>query len=171
MPEAIDWKSLAEQLGALKSGGESGSSSYAQQAVEMLLGEENLRQAVEYYIKGEPGSELARSVMWQIHPWSAMKYCYDIYKSDTDIMRRRLAVELLRVVADHRALGWVMEFLEDEDQEIQMWGAGLLDQLACSGLISKEDTEELLVKLDKHTNPHVQEIASSVRNVLNHCKH
>ena len=50
--------------------------SYARQAIEILLGEEILRQAVDYYISAEPGSELARYVLWQIHPWSAMNHCY-----------------------------------------------------------------------------------------------
>ncbi|MCA1626477.1 MAG: hypothetical protein LC742_00715, partial [Acidobacteria bacterium] len=125
MSNAVDWKTLAEQLGTLRDNGEVGDASYARRAIEILLGEEILRQAVDYYISGEPGSELARFVLWQIHPWSAMKHCYHIYKSDAEIEKRRLAVELLRVVADRRAMGWITEFLEEADPQIQMWGAGV----------------------------------------------
>jgi len=89
-----------------------------------------------------------------------------IYKSDTDIEKRRLAVELLRVVADRRAMGWITEFLEEADPQIQMWGAGVLDQLLLSGLISEEEAEELLEKAEKHANPHVREIADSIRERL-----
>ena len=129
----IDWKAIAVQLGTLRAGGESSGSEQARKAIELLLGEDNLRESVDYYISGGPGSELARSVLWLIRPWSAMKYCYDIYKSGRDIESRRMAVELLRVVADGRALGWVVEFLEDENEAIQSWGAGVLGQLICSG--------------------------------------
>ncbi|HEX8127777.1 MAG TPA: hypothetical protein VF527_01520 [Pyrinomonadaceae bacterium] len=166
MPETINWKSLAEHLGTLRDGGEVGGSSYARQVIESLIGEENLRQAVEYYIDGKPGCELARSVLWQIQPWSAMKHCYDIYKSDGDIGKRRIAVELLRVVADRRAMGWITEFLEDKDQEIQIWGMGLLNQLVSSGSLSESETEELLTQAGTHANPSVREIAASIRRGL-----
>lgn len=163
MSETISWKTLAEHLGTLRDDGEVGGSNYARQAIEVLIGEESLRQAVEYYIAGEPGSELARAVLWEIQPWSAMEHCYDIYKSDSDIGKRRMAVELLRVVADRRAIGWITEFLDDKDQEIQMWGMGLLDQLVSSGSISELEAEELLEKVDTHANPSIREIAKSVR--------
>ena len=166
MSETVDWKSLAERLGTLRGGGEVGGTSYARQAIEILLGEENLRQAVEYYIAGKPGSELARDVLKEIRPWSAIEYCYDIYKSGADVRNRRLAVELLRAVADRRALGWVAEFLGDEDEEIQMWGAGMLEQLVYSELLSKQETGELLEKMDEHENPSVRETAESIKRHL-----
>src|SRR5688572_24143069 len=129
MEDNIDWKALAVRLGTLSEGGESGGSNYAREAIELLLGEDNLRESVDYYISGAPGSELARSVLWLIRPWSAMRYCYEIYKSEADIETRRMAVELLRVVADKRALSWVVEFLGDEDSGIQTWGVEMLEQL------------------------------------------
>lgn len=68
MEEKIDWKILAKKVGALNENGESGSSQYACEAIEILIGEDNLRKAVDYYIEGGQGSELARFVLWQIHP-------------------------------------------------------------------------------------------------------
>lgn len=126
MKEEIDWKALALRLGTLKPGepGESGGSRYAQQAVGLLLGGDNLRKAVDHYVSGEPGFELARSVLWLIRPWSAAERCYELYRSEKEVETRRMAVVLLRDVADERALSWVDEFLEDEDAGIQGWGAG-----------------------------------------------
>ena len=163
MSDTVDWKALAEEVGTLRGNEEVGDAGYARQAIEILLGEKILRQAVEYYISGEPGSELARHVLWQIHPWSAMKHCYHIYKSDGDPERRRLAVELLRVVADRRALGWIDELLQEEDPLIQMWGAGVIEQLLLSGLVSEEEAEEQLEKAEKHANPSVREIANNIK--------
>src|SRR4051812_43307752 len=99
---AIDWKQLGQQLGTLRVDGESGGSSEALRAIELLLGEDQLRAAVDYYVAGHRGCELARSVLWQLHPWSAMQRCYEIYRSDADVGAKVSAVELLRVVADRR---------------------------------------------------------------------
>jgi hypothetical protein len=166
MKELIDWQSLASQLGLLREDGESSGSRHACEALETLLGEDNLRRAVDHYISGKPGSELARSVLWHIHPFSAMRYCYDIFKSDLPIEIRRSAVELLRVVADKRAVDWIYEFLNDDDLEIQSWGAGVLDQLLWSELIYPEEIEHLLVKAETHSNIGVRERAEFIRGFL-----
>ena len=166
MKEEIDWQALALQLGLLREGGESSGSRNACEALEILLGESNLRRAVDYYISGKPGSELARSVLWHIHPFSAMQYCYDIFKSDLPVEVRRSAVELLRVVADKRAADWIDEFLNDDDLEIQSWGAGVLDQLLWSELVFPEDIEHLLVKAETHSNIGVRETAEFIRGFL-----
>jgi hypothetical protein len=163
MTEHIDWRALALQLGTLTKGGEFGGSNQAREALEVLLGEDNLRAAVDYYISGRPGSELTRSVLWYLRPWSAMKYCYDIYVSGRCIDSRRAAVELLRVVADERAVGWVAEFLEDEDADIQSWGGGLLDQLIFSGQVDADDVEELISRAEAHANPIVRDRAEVIR--------
>jgi len=63
-------------------------------------------------------------------------------------------------------MGWITEFLEEADPQIQMWGAGVLEQLILSGLISEEEAEESLEKAEKHTNPSVREIADSIRERL-----
>jgi hypothetical protein len=167
MKDNIDWKAIAVQLGTLSAGGESSGSHQARQAIELLLGEDNLRKSVDYYISGGQGSELARSVLWLLRPWSAMSYCYEIYQSDRDVETRRMAVELLRVVADERALGWVAEFLEDEDAGIQTWGVEMLEQLISSGSVDGEDAEQQLLKAEAHANIHVRERAALIRENLN----
>jgi hypothetical protein len=73
-----------------------------------------------------------------------MKYCYEIFNGPRSLEDRRMAVELVQVVADHRALSWVAEFLDDEDSHIQVWGVGVLDQLLWSHLIEPEAAEDLL---------------------------
>jgi hypothetical protein len=166
MGSAIDWEQLAEQLGTLKADGESGGSDVAKRAIELLLGEQQLRDAVDHYVAGGRGSELTRSVLWQLQPWSAMKRCYEIYQSDADIESKVSAVELLRVVADRRALEWVAEFLADTHPGIQNWGAGILDQLLWSGLVQPEDCEDLLIAVRKHSNGQVQKTAVFIDEYL-----
>lgn len=166
MKDSIDWKAMAVQLGTLREGSESSGSAEARKAIELLLGEDNLRKSVDYYISGGPGSELARSVLWLIRPWSAMSYCHEVYKSGRTLEARRMAVELLRVVADERALSWVAEFLGDADSGIQTWGIEVLEQLISSGSVEGEDAEQLLAEAEAHPNIHVRERAELIRENL-----
>src|SRR5262245_31231734 len=59
----IDWHALAERLGTLRADGESGGSELGRRALEVILGPEALRAAVDYYAAGLPGAELARSAL------------------------------------------------------------------------------------------------------------
>jgi hypothetical protein len=166
MSKEIDWEELATALGLVIKDGEQGSSEAAKRALELLIGEEALRASVDYYIAGRRGAELARSVLWQLHPWSAMKYCYEIFNGQRSLEDRRMAVELVRVVADHRALSWVAEFLDDEDSHIQVWGVGVLDQLLWSHLIEPEAAEDLLRMAERHQNEAVRERVEFIRSFL-----
>ena len=166
MKEPIDWEQLARQLGSLRQDGESSGSDAAKRALELRLDEDRLRAAVDYYIAGGPGAELARSVLWRVHPWSAMQRCYEIYRSDADVETRCTAVELLRVVADRRALPWAREFLDDPDPGIQIWGAGMVDQLLWSGLVEREECGDLLLSINGHSNVQVRERAEFIRSYV-----
>jgi len=169
MNEPIDWPLLAQRLAVRDHKGYG--SDHAMAALEMIVGEEAIRQSVDYYIALKPEAELARQVLWRLRPWSAMQRCYEIYHSDADIEHRRTAIELLRVVADERALDWIEEFLADPDQGIQGWGIGVLDQLLWGGSMSPngdvpEKAERLLVKAEGHHSPHVQSLAVFIRGYL-----
>lgn len=75
-------------------------------------------------------------------------------------------MQLLRMVADHRALNWVGGFLDDEDDAIQSWGIGVLDQLLWSGLVLPEDAELLLARAKNHANPVVRDKVDWIRGFL-----
>lgn len=171
--EKINWQSLAERVGAISQPEneianlnnflEIGSSDLARRAIEVLIGENNLRDAVDYYISGQPGCELVRHILWQLHSWTAMEYCYEIYRSTSrDLDSRRMAIELLRVVGDRRALIWIDEFLEDGDEYIQRYGIDLLDRLLSSDLIYPENARNLLAKSMNHRNSYVREKANDL---------
>ena len=160
----IDWEQLSKALDCESSGG----TKHARRALSQILGDDAIQQAVECYIAERPGSELARSVLWLIHPRFGMEYCYQVFKKDTDIDRRRNAVELLRVVADESAFKWVPEFLEDPDELIQAWGAGVVDQLLWSKFIDAEDCQEVLTRMKNHANIHVRERFEFITEFLSH---
>jgi hypothetical protein len=162
----IDWTALAKQLGTILEQGESGGSEYAYRALEIIIGPENLRAAVDHYVAQQPGYELARSVLRQLHPWSAMVRCREIYLTETDIEVRRDAVELLRVVADRRVLPWIPEFLNDPDEGVQAWGAGVVDQLLWSKRVEPEECEALLSAMSQHPHHRVRELHAFISEYL-----
>lgn len=138
----------------------------ARRALEMILGEEALRTSVDYYVAVGPASELVRSVLWLLRPWSAMVRCKELAQASNDIETRRRAVYLLQAAADRRALGWVAEFLNDDDPQIQSCGAGVLDQLLWSESVEVEEAEELLLRAAGHANEGVRQRAEFIRSYL-----
>ncbi|QDU12589.1 hypothetical protein CA11_03680 [Gimesia maris] len=164
----IDWTEIARTLGALDDDGhEHGSSSDAREAISMIIGPTNLRAAVDFFINHKKGSELVLQVLWLLHPWCAMERCYEIYQNEDDPQMRRDAIGLLRVVADRRALPWIKGLLEDPDEGIQCWSAGIVDQLLWSHLVDPEECAELLQLMQNHPNKEVLERYSFIMEFLN----
>ena len=166
MKNPIDWQALAQQLAALHPSSENGGDEPARRALDLIIGEEQLRAAIDHYIAHRPGSELIRSVLRILHSWVATQYCYEVYRSDASLEVRRTAVELLRSIADSRALPWVEEFLANEDEEIQDWGLTLVDQLLFSGRAFPEECVTLLDTAEQHANLHIRTRAAEIRRSL-----
>ena len=157
----VDWETLARELGTLiDSNSEFGGSDLGTQAIEHILGAEFFEQAVEHYISCEPGSELARSVLMRLKPWSGMKHCYDIFKHSKNSDDRHSAIELLRVVGDRRVLGWIPELFADSDPVIQSWGMRVIDQLLYRRLITNEEVQPIMELALTHNNPQIREEAA-----------
>jgi hypothetical protein len=154
----IDWTALAQHLGSLQASGEEPSGSeQARAALESIVGADVFRSAVDHYVSNEAGAELVRSVLWFVHPWSAMQRCHELFLSAAETEKRRSAIELLRVVADRRALPWISEYLTDPDPKIQFWGAGIVDQLIYSGLVELEECEAILAIMKTHPHERIRE--------------
>lgn len=166
MTSNVDWEDLARTLGSLRDSGESSGTEMARQAIELMLGEDVMQEAVDHYISGQPGSELARAVLWHIQPWSAMERCYEIFRNGKNLEDRRSAVELLRVVADRRVVQWLTEFFNDPDPAIQQWGVGIVDQLAFSQLIQASEARAILDGIRTTENPQIQETITFIESYL-----
>src|SRR5262249_60298931 len=68
----IDWEQLAREVGSLREDGEHCSSDLGLRALEVIVGEDRLRAAVDYHVAGGPGSGLGPFVLWAPHPRSAL---------------------------------------------------------------------------------------------------
>jgi hypothetical protein len=161
--EPIDWESIARKVGSVIGGAQIGGDHLAREALEILIGEEQIRKAVDYYVEWGPANELIRSICWLLAPWSAMQRCYEVFRTETDMDRRLNALDLLVVTADARTIPWVEEFLDHDEIVIQNFGARMLDQLIFSGRVDISDVESLVMKAEQHPNPSVRERIANVR--------
>lgn len=172
--DPLDWEAIGRAVGSVESTGgatepgrtELGGSSLAREALAMVLGAEELRRMVDWYVAGASGAELVRSVLWLLHPWEAMDRCHELWASDADLGVRRAAVELLRVVADGSVLPWVPGLLADPDAEIRDLGIQVVDQLVFAELVEPEDVVDVLLEAARHPDPAVRERARATLDGL-----
>lgn len=95
-----------------------------------------------------------------------MERCYSIYKNSKKQEHKASAVELLRVIADRRAIKWIADFLNDPNETIQNWGIGVVDQLSFAGRVFPEEIMPLLNSAENHKNEYVKEVAKKIKDRL-----
>jgi predicted nucleotidyltransferase len=112
-----DWQALSKKLGVLK---DDNSESYAginsSQALEDILGDEWIRDALETFIAGKPGNELAIKTIRFIGSERAAKMAYEIYTTNknTHEQRARLAIWAMNDIRMTVCMDYVEEFLQDK---------------------------------------------------------
>ena len=163
----IDWKELAKQIGGLHPDGSDRTvgTQGGRRALEILIGEENLRGAVDYFISMRPGAFTAEMVLKIIESEIAMNRCFEIYRSEPGTERACGAVFLLGSMANDKALPWVREFLEDANQAVRLNGLRVL-QYILYGPLNDEDmavVKKLLESAEMDPDAFVRERAQSIR--------
>jgi hypothetical protein len=167
---AIDWRALAEQVGDLNpDGSEKGSvTASGQRALELIIGEENIRGAVDRWTSLEPGAGTAEKALLIIQSTVAMEYCYEIYKTEPNTPRAELAVFLLSEMADRRFMRWAREFMEDSNESVR-WNALIALGQVLQGPLGDEGValaKELLAKAETDNDQRLRERATKIRNQL-----
>jgi HEAT repeat protein len=164
---AIDWRSIAAQVGALNpDGSERGcGTETGRRALEILIGEDDLRSAIDYFISLRPGAFTAEMVLKIIRSEVAMNRCFEIYNSEPGTNRGCSAVFLLGCMADSKALPWVREFLEDSNEAVRLNGLRVLQNILYDPLGDDEITiaKELFDIAALDPDPAVRERASDIR--------
>lgn len=165
----IIWEEVAKKVGAIDANAhECGASTQmVLEAIEYILGEENLCNAVHKYVRFDPGSEFYRLTLNFIKPWSGMVECYHIYKNNKLLEEKRAAVELLRFICDARAIRWVVDFLRDDDPEIQRWGFAIVEQLYISYNCYEEDIEDIVDIGLSHESSVIRERSLIIKELMN----
>jgi hypothetical protein len=167
---AIDWGAVASQVGGIEPDGRERivGTDGGRRALELLLGEENIREAVDHWADQKLGEFTAEQVLIIIRSTVAMERCYEIYKGEPASARACAAVFLLAEMADSRILPWVSEFLEDCNEGIRWSGLKAL-QMILRGPLGDEGiatAKDLLTKAESDSNVRLQERARETRRQL-----
>lgn len=133
--------------------------------MELILGEENIRGAVDWWASGKPGALTAEMVLRIIRSNIAMNYCFEIYKTEPNTRRSDAAVFLLYEIADGRILPWVAEFLEDASMTVRWNGVMALQNILASPLDDDgiATAKNLLAKAQADNDERVRQQATEVR--------
>jgi HEAT repeat protein len=167
---ALDWENIARQVGGLEpDGSERGAGTFGgRRALELILGEQNIRDAVDWWVDQKPGAFTAEVVLRIIESTAAMERCYEIYRSEPDSLRASSAVFLLYEMADDRVLRWVPEFLDDKSLDIR-WNGTMALQNILSGPLNDEAialAKDLLTKAQCDADEKIRERAEEIRRRL-----
>lgn len=167
---AIDWREIASKVGGFDPDGQERivGTDGGRRALELLLGEENIREAVDHWADQKPGEFTVEQILIIISSSVAMKRCYEIYKTDPASNRAGAAVFLLAEMADSRVLPWVSEFLEDSSRGIRWNGLMALRTILIGPLgdAGIETARELLTKAESDSDQQLQERAREIRHQL-----
>jgi hypothetical protein len=115
-----DWQALSKKLGVLK---EDNSEMYeginSSQALEEILGDEWLQDAVEAFVEGRPGNELAIKTLRLISSTKAAEIAYKIYivNKDSNQQKASLAIWALSDIRTPLTLDYVEEFIQRPEYE------------------------------------------------------
>lgn len=156
----IDWEKLDAE-GLKYTGIKS-----AKQALEKILGEEGIKEAVKHSISFKPGWDLAVGCLRDIESKRATEIAYEIYKISPDEKEREMAVYLIREIADPISLAWVEEFLNDP--LVEGWGICLLDYLIWRDNVDakSEQVKHLLEVAENHSSEYVRDQLIWIREVI-----
>lgn len=167
---AIDWRAIAQQVGDLNpDGSEKGNGTESGiRALELIVGEENIRGAVDQWTSLEPGAFTAEKALLILRSTVAMEYCYEIYKKEPDTHRAGAALFLLSEMADWRFMQWAREFMEDSNSGVR-WNALCALGQVLQGPLGDEGiavAKELLVKAETDPDQRLRERAVEIHKQL-----
>jgi hypothetical protein len=167
---AIDWRALALEIGDLNlDGNEKGSGTESgQRALELIIGEQNIREAVDHWTSLAPGAYTAEKMLLIIGSTVAMEYCFEIYKTEPNTQRAGLALFLLSEMADSRFMQWARELMEDSNDGVR-WNALVAIGQVLRGPLGDDGIElakELLARAETDHEPRLRERAMKIRKQL-----
>lgn len=153
----VNWEELGKELVTLTKNGKAGQSSPHVQSLELALGADFFVQAVEHAVSRKPGSELARSLILDLKPWTAIKHCYEIFRQDHDNVQYE-AYCLLRDVFDCRAKLSFSELYPELDPDVEYYADIIEMGVYCACELSQ--LTEILESALNHPNDYIRKQAT-----------
>jgi hypothetical protein len=154
----INWESLAnETVGTMGDQNCLDGAALSARALEVILGEDFFRDAVEVVLKEGEESELARCILKTIRSTIAMKYCYEIFKTSDDVDRSISALALIRWIANSGVIQWIPELLSSSEPDVQNCAVAIIDQMLWSHILDYDNLKPMLVSSLSHPREYVRE--------------
>lgn len=156
----IDWRALDNQVGGCW-GTEPGI-----RVLELIVGEANIRGAVDHWTTFEPGYGAAEQVLLIMRSTVAMEYCYEIYKNEPNTERAGRAIFLLSEMADWRFMRWARELMDDSRTR---WNTVVALEQVLEGPLGDEGialAKELLTEAETDPNQTLRERAVKIHERL-----
>jgi hypothetical protein len=152
-----NWEALATKMGVLKpDGSESYLGQYRYHALEEILGDEWIEHAVDTFINGGKGNELAIKTVRQVRSRKAAEYAFKVFSDNknTDEQKAKYAIFAMCDILHQDCMTYISTFLEYE--KYTNTGLWLMRQLLFNATIfyEKKDLLALLKKAkfgDKET--------------------
>jgi len=168
VPQRIDWSEIARKLGeeqTLASGAMAMSAgpNLARTVLERLLGNAALEDAVETAAQLGQGAGAAESVLGLLRSRHATEYCYRRFAEAQRAEERVGYAHALRCCAHGVALGWLDRLWADEDEQVQVLAAKMLEGMINAGAIEPDEASEALERGSRHASPNVREYVGYAR--------
>jgi len=164
----IDWGEVARRLESVQvDGSEVGGDHLARKCLALVLGEDELRCAVDQYLELGVGNEVIRSTLSLLQPECAMLRCFEVVEDKSeDLDRRMVALSLLSSIADAHALEWIPGFLNDPNEDIQAKAMYVLEQIIYRERIGRNAVEDILDVARAHPSPCVRESVTTILDTI-----
>jgi hypothetical protein len=156
----IDWRALDKRVGGCWG------TDPAIRVLELIVGEENLRNAVDLWIALEPGYGAAQYVLMIMRSTVAIEYCYKIYKEELNTDRALRAIFVLSTMANSEFVRWARELMEDRNTR---WNALVALEQVLQGPLGDEGirvAKELLVQAETDSDQRLRERAMEIHKRL-----
>jgi hypothetical protein len=160
-----DWEALSRKMGLLKyPGSELHQGINSSQALEEILGEEWIAHALNTFMEGTPGHNLAIKTLRYIYSPKAAAMAFKIYNDfkDSDFDKANIAIWALNDLRTKESLDYIEEIIKNLEYEIPAFAA--LRNLIFDHLQWFEE-ERLLSILDNVSDQH-KEDAEGLKNFI-----
>lgn len=151
-----NWEQIALELSSLQeNGSEIGSSNNGKNALELILGDLWIDDAVDCIINYNVGNEIALNCLQVLNSERASEKCYQIYTT-SEGEKSRDAVRLIKNIGNKNSFKWIEEFLNDKN--VMDLGLDLLDQILWSEEIKFDENSKFLLDIaDKNSNGNLKD--------------
>ena len=159
---SVDWSELAVRLGTVHVEGESVTLSEVRRALEILLGEDELRAAVELAASERKGALLANCVLRLIRTDVAISHCIDLLEKAPGSEDREVLMRLMGDILNRSAAPRLLSVFSASNGQLQLLLLDILRSALQDGSVFPEDVEDLFVEARRSTSTSVSELAAEI---------